>query len=91
MNFMNVHGMLVCISFPISACMFIVSKAKVGRSLLQKNQQKKKKKKKHTHTQKPTINRNNTHNIYNILCTYQENPIEAVQLIYWIYVDKNRI
>ena len=56
------------------------------------NKKKKKKKKKtHTHKIKSTINRNNAHNIYNILCTYQENPIEEVQLIYWIYVDKNRI
>ena len=49
---------------------------------------------KSTHTQKKsTINRNNTNNIYNILLsyTYQENQIEEVQLIYWIYVDKNRI
>ena len=53
--------------------------------------QTKTKKNTHTHKIKSTINRNNAHNIYNILCTYQENPIEEVQLIYWIYVDKNRI
>ena len=46
----------------------------------------------HNHTHKLIYNhRNNTHNIYNIFCTYQNNPIKAVQLIYWIYVDKNRI
>ena len=46
-----------------------------------------------THTQKKLIynHRNNTHNIYNIFCTYQNNPIEAVQHIFWIYVDMNRI
>ena len=52
----------------------------------------KEKKEKNTHTQKLIYNhKNNTHNIYNILCTYQNNPIETVQLIYWIYADKNII
>ena len=37
----------------------------------------------HTHT--------HTHTIYNIFCIYQYHPIEAVLLIYWIHVDKNRI
>ena len=32
-----------------------------------------------------------THTIYNIFCIYQCDPIEVVQLIYWIHVDKNRI
>ena len=31
-----------------------------------------------------------THTIYNILCIYKYNPIEAEQLIYWIHVDTNR-
>ena len=49
-------------------------------------------KKTHTYIHKLIYNhRNNTHNIYNIFCTYQNNPIVEVQLIYWIYVDKNRI
>ena len=44
------------------------------------------------HTHKLIYNhRNNTHYIYNIFCTYQNQPIEAVQLFYWIYVDKNII
>ena len=31
------------------------------------------------------------HNIYNIFCISQYYSIEAVQFIYWIHVDKNRI
>ena len=57
---------------------------KVGRSLLQNHFL--------NNTLKLIYNhRNNTHNIYNIFRTYQNNPIEEVHLIYWIYVHKNRI